>query len=83
MKFEAEGQEFANFLRSLEIFIQTLNDFITCSNRSNKLEQLEFKLEKLLGFRNMLEKFENYSTVDSILICMPLFNPFRITYIPI
>ena len=26
---------------------------------SNKLEQLEFKLEKILGFRNMLEKLEN------------------------
>ena len=26
---------------------------------SNKLEQLEFKLEKLLGFRNMQEKLEN------------------------
>ena len=24
----------------------------------NKLEQLEFKLEKLLGFRNMQEKLE-------------------------
>ena len=26
---------------------------------SNKLEQLEFKLEKILGFRNMQEKLEN------------------------
>ena len=26
--------------------------------RSNKLEQLEFKLEKILGFRNMHEKLE-------------------------
>ena len=25
---------------------------------SNKVEQLEFKLEKLLGFRNMQEKLE-------------------------
>ena len=25
---------------------------------TNKLEQLEFKLEKLLGFRNMQEKLE-------------------------
>ena len=33
--------------------------FLTCSwrfFRSNKLEQLEFKLKKLLGFRNMQEK---------------------------
>ena len=29
---------------------------------SNKLEQLEFKLEKLLGFRNMQEKLENVIT---------------------
>ena len=28
------------------------------SNKSNKSEQLEFKLEKLLGFRNMQEKFK-------------------------
>ena len=29
---------------------------------SNKLEQLEFKLEKkILGFSNMQEKLENYS----------------------
>ena len=26
---------------------------------SQKLEQLEFKLEKILGFRNMQEKLEN------------------------
>ena len=55
LKFEAEGQEFAKFLRSLEQFIQTVkgqNNFLTCSWRfliSNKLEQLEFKLEKIIG----------------------------------
>ena len=27
---------------------------------SNRLEQLEFKLEKILGFRNMQEKLEKY-----------------------
>ena len=27
LKFEAEGQEFANFLRSLEQFIQTVKNF--------------------------------------------------------
>ena len=52
LKFEAEGQEFAKFLRSNEQFIQTVkgqNNFLTCSWRFviyNKLEQLEFKLEK-------------------------------------
>ena len=61
LKFEAEGQDFANFLRSLEQFIHTVkcqnnfwqqNAFLTCSWRfliSNKLEQLEFKLEKIIG----------------------------------
>ena len=42
LKFEAEGQEFAKFLRSLEQFIQTekgqknfwqQNDLLTCSRR--------------------------------------------------
>ena len=60
LKFEAEGQEFTNFLISLEQFIQTSevrtnwkqNVFLTCSWKfliSNKLEQLEFKLEKIIG----------------------------------
>ena len=35
---------------------------------SYKLEQLEFKLEKKLGFRNMHEKFENYFHYKKILI---------------
>ena len=54
LKFEAEGREFAKFLRSLEQFIQTVksqNAFLTCSWRfsiSNELEQLEFKLEKII-----------------------------------
>ena len=61
LKFEAEGREFANFLRSLKQFIQTVkgqnnfwcqNALLTCSWRfliSNKLEVLEFKLEKNIG----------------------------------
>ena len=61
LKFEAEGQEFAKILGSLERFVQTVNGqnnfgyqnaFLTCSWRfliSNKLEQLEFKLEKNIG----------------------------------
>ena len=28
---------------------------------SNKLQQLEFKLEKILGFRNMQEKLEKFN----------------------
>jgi hypothetical protein len=68
LKFETE---FAKILRSLEQFIQTVkgqnnfwkqNAFLTCSCRfliSNKLEQLKFKLEKILGFRNMQDKLEN------------------------
>ena len=61
LKLEAEGREFANFLRSLEQFIQTVkgqkifwkkNAFLTCSwrfLRYNKLEQSELKLEKIIG----------------------------------
>ena len=64
MKIEAEGQDFAKFLRTLEQFIQTVKLWNNFSNRiliklvqCNKLEQLQFKLEKkVLGFRNMLEK---------------------------
>ena len=38
------------------------NGFLTCSwrfLRSNKSKQLEFKLEKLFGFRNLQENLEN------------------------
>ena len=57
-KFKVEGLEFAKILRSLKQFIQIVkgqvnfwqqNAFLTCFwrfLRSNKLEQLEFKLEK-------------------------------------
>ena len=34
----------------------------------NYLEQLEFKLEKLLGFRNMKEKLENCVTISNPLL---------------
>ena len=69
LKFEAESQDFAKMLRSLEQFIQTVkgqnnfglqNALLTCYWRfltSNKLEQL-------LGFRNIQEKLEKY--------CLPL-----------
>ena len=61
LKFEAEGREFAKKFRSLDQFIQTVkgqdnfwqqNAFLTCSwrfLRSNKLEQLEFRLAKIIG----------------------------------
>ena len=61
LKFEAEGQQFAKCLRSLEQFIQTVkgqnnfwqqNAFLTCSWRfllSNKSEQLWLKLTKIIG----------------------------------
>ena len=47
LKFEAEGRKFAKILRSLE-----QNAFLTCSLRffrCNKIENLEFKLEKIIG----------------------------------
>ena len=43
------------------------NAFLTCSwrfVRYDELEQLEFKLEKNLGFRNMQEKLEKYVFTD-------------------
>ena len=61
LKFEAEGQEFAKFLRSLKQFIQIVkgqNAFLTCSWRfliSNRLENSYSNWKKALGFRNMQE----------------------------
>ena len=65
LKFEAEGQEFSKFLRSLKQFIQTVKGRVTNSSErsehflvtecffnfliSNKLEQLEFKSGKIIG----------------------------------
>ena len=61
LKFEAEGQELEKNMRSQEQFIQPMkgqnnlwwqNAFLTCSWRfliSNELEELEFKLEKVIG----------------------------------
>ena len=60
MKLEAEGQEFAKFLRLLEQFNPAVNfqnnfpeknTFLTCSwrfLRCNKSEQLQFKLEEII-----------------------------------
>ena len=59
LKFKAEGREISNILRSLEQFTQTFRTIF--GDRmlfqlvpggfviSNKLEQLEFKLEKNIG----------------------------------
>ena len=64
------GPRISKFFRSIKQFIRTVkiqnnfwwqNVFLTCSWRfpkSNESEQLEFKPEKLLGFRNMQEKLE-------------------------
>ena len=59
LKFEAESREFEIFLRSQEQSFQTVkgqnnfqNAFLTYSWKfsiSNRLEQLEFKLEKIIG----------------------------------
>ena len=56
LKFEAEGQELANFLKSLEQLIQTEKDrnnflLIECFwfLITNKLEQSKFKLEENIG----------------------------------
>ena len=51
LKFEAEGQAFSKILRSLEQFIQTVVTESFFNWRfliSNDLEQLEFKLEKMI-----------------------------------
>ena len=72
LKFQAESREFAKFLKSPEQYIQTVKGqnnfweqsgvFLTSSwrfLRSNKLEQLDSNCKKLLGFRNMQEKFKH------------------------
>ena len=46
LKFEAEGREFAKFLRSREQFIQTVKG-------QNNLTIIRIQIGKLLGFRNL------------------------------
>ena len=71
LKFEAEGQEFAKFLRSLEQFIQIVkgqnifwyqNAFLTCSWRFLRSQIIynnyNSNWKKILGFRNMQEKLD-------------------------
>ena len=78
MKFEAEGQEFANILRSLEQFISNserseqclvteyvFNLFLEVS-RSNKLEQLGLKLENNIGIEKHSGKVRKYIFVIKI-----------------
>ena len=60
LKFEAEGREFATFLRSLEYLFEQekgrivfetelfFNLFLEVSLRSGTLEQLKFKSEKII-----------------------------------
>ena len=53
------------------------NGFLTCSSRflrSNKLEQLEFKLGNFLGFRNLQEKLEKAVCFDLTLGEKPLWS---------
>ena len=67
LKFEVEGQVFAKMFEIIgRIYSNSerSKQFLvtTCSWRfliSNRLEQLQFKLEKILGFRNMQENLEN------------------------
>ena len=57
--FEITRTIYSNSERSEQFLVTEC--FLTCSwrfLRSNKLEQLEFKLEKLLGFRNKKENLE-------------------------
>ena len=69
-KFEAEGREFANFMRSLDEFIRTLKgpyNFLTCSwrfLRSNTLEQ--FKLEKIIGIHKLTGKIRKRDFLEII-----------------
>ena len=67
LKFKAEGQEFANILRSLNQFIRLAKSqnktFLVCSwrfLRSSKSEQLEFNVKKIVGIIwNFQEKLGN------------------------
>jgi hypothetical protein len=75
LNLEADGREFAKFLRSLDRTIYSNSErseqilvlnrmlFLTCSWRfliSNKLEQLEFKLEKNIGIEKHAGKVRKW-----------------------
>ena len=58
--FEITRKIYSNSERSEQCLVKEC--FLICSWRfliPNKLVKLEFKLEKVLGFRNMQEKLEN------------------------
>ena len=65
LKFKAEVQEFAKFWDPRTIYSNcesSQNAILTCAWRffiSNKLEQIEFKLDKTLRFRKVQEELEN------------------------
>mgnify|MGYP001320089440 CR=1 FL=1 len=73
LEFEAEGREFAKFLRLVEQFIQTVKGQNNFSNRGffnlfSEVSEMQVYLirtvriqigKKILGFRNMQEKLEN------------------------
>ena len=62
--FEITRTIYSNSERSEQFLVKEW--FLACSWRfliSNRLEKLAFKLEKLLGFRNLQEKLENMLSV--------------------
>ena len=66
LKFKDRGQEISKILfysniQSIQFWKQ--NIFLTCSCNffgSDKLETLNYNRKKMLGFRNLQEKLENY-----------------------
>ena len=77
LKFEAEGWEFAKCLRRQKKFTQTVkgqniflkkNAFLTCSwifFRSNTLEELEFRVEKIIGIQKPTGKVRKYDILSA------------------
>ena len=77
MKFEAEGQEFANCFRRQEQFTQTVkgqnmflkkNAFLTrwwIFLRYNTLEELEFRVEKIIGIQKPTGKVRKYDILSA------------------
>ena len=69
--FQAEGREFANILRSLEQFIQTvigqniIHLFLEISNVSS-IRTLIIQIGKILGFRNIQEKLVNLIITNKV-----------------
>ena len=57
--FEITRTIYSNCERSEQFLVRECFFNLFLELISNKLEKLEFKLEKILGFRNMQEKLEN------------------------